>query len=310
MFCQLTADAIILVVVYCRTNSVHQITVLTLLDLSAAFDTVHHSTPLRRLRTSYAFGDSVFIRLASYLDHRMQHVCWSSNFRVQQGSVLGPILFLLHTADLQQLVELYNMCPHLYTDDTLINEFCQPGTTAQLQGVWLHALPMVRSLCGYAVALSNRLKLNTAKTEVLWCCARRLHQMPTVPLTVRSNDVTPVSTIRDLSIYTDWDISMRHISLKQFELFCCTATDPCHQALHFKTCPAVTGCVNGVDTTGLRESDFWPVFWVVRWTDFSRSWRRQHSYFIFYLIIQEIFNKNSDKQLWSKRCTLCGYHRV
>jgi len=48
--------------------------VLTLLDLSVAFDTVDHPTLLRRLRTLYGFGDSVFAWFASYLDGRTQHV--------------------------------------------------------------------------------------------------------------------------------------------------------------------------------------------------------------------------------------------
>jgi len=42
-----------------------------------------------------------------------------------------------------------------------------------------------------------------------------------------------------------------------FELFLCTSTDLFHQAVHFKTCPAVTGCINGADwiTPGLRSRD-------------------------------------------------------
>jgi len=47
-----------------------------------------------------------------------------------------------------------------------------------------------------------------------------------------------------------WD----HMLLNSFELFSCTTTDLFHQAVHFKTCPAVTGCIDFSDTPGLRYS--------------------------------------------------------
>ena len=55
--------------------------------------------------------------------------------------------------------------------------------------------------------MSNRLQLNTTKTEVTWCAsARRQHQLPMNPLSVGNVDIVePVSSVCDLGIHLDAD---------------------------------------------------------------------------------------------------------
>ena len=55
----------------------------------------------------------------------------------------------------------------------------------------------------------NRLQLNTAKTEVLWCSSnRRQHQIPTTPVRIGPTSILPVSSVRDLGVYLDADATM------------------------------------------------------------------------------------------------------
>lgn len=191
--------------------------VLTLLDLSAAFDTVDHATLLRRLQVTYGLGGNVIRWFKSYLSCRTQFVrCGVSTSApttvecgVPQGSVLGPILFLLYTADLLRLVERHHLHAHLYADDTQVYGSCPPMETSQLQAQVSACIDEVASWMQ-----SNRLQLNTDKTEVLWCASnRRQHQIPQSGVRVGADIIVPSAAVRNLGIHLDSDVSMRaHVS--------------------------------------------------------------------------------------------------
>ena len=143
---------------------------LTLLDLSAAFDSVDHDTLLKRLQKSYGLSGQVLNWFTSYLCGRVQHVRTSAAYStpsavlygVPQGSVLGPILFLLYTVDLLQLVKRHQLIPHAYANDTQIYEFCRLADSADFCDKVSVCVDEVS-----AWMASNRLQLNHAKTEVL-----------------------------------------------------------------------------------------------------------------------------------------------
>jgi len=175
---------------------------LTLLDLSATFDTVNHDILLRCLAVFYCLGGTVLSWFQSYLDGRIQFVRRSRSasapalvkFGVPQGSVLGLILFQLYTADLLKLIEKHNLHAHAHADDTQIYGFCLPSDATKLQ--------MQVPACIDEVALwmqSNRLHLNTAKTEILWCATnQRQHLIPQTPTRIGDDYITPAASIRTI----------------------------------------------------------------------------------------------------------------
>ena len=139
-------------------------TVLVLLDLSAAFDTLYHSGVISLLENWHGISGNALRWFASYLMDRLQMVkvkeCVAEPFQtkygVLQGFVLGPLLFTLYTTPLR-----HNVCHHLYADDTQIfialSKSEPDMSSALLQDCQLDVGDWMRS---------SKLKINPDKTEV------------------------------------------------------------------------------------------------------------------------------------------------
>ena len=93
-------------------------TILVMIDLSSAFDTIDHSILLSRLELRYGIPSVVLEWFRSYLYGRVQRINIDDSFSpphplttgVPQGSVLGPLLFSLYVQPLGGIIREHSCC--------------------------------------------------------------------------------------------------------------------------------------------------------------------------------------------------------
>ena len=101
---------------------------LVVLDLSAAFDTVDHDILLGRLEHCFRIARKALSWLTSYLTDCTQFVKVANEHStsrkllcsVHQGSVLVPILYSMYTAPLADIIRQHGLNFHFYADNTQI----------------------------------------------------------------------------------------------------------------------------------------------------------------------------------------------
>ena len=188
---------------------------LVLLDLSAAFDTIDHEKLLHRLETRFGINGTALDWFGSYLSNRSQAVRINNsssekmylNFGVPQGSVLGPILFILYVAPVADIANKHGVSHMLYADDTqLYVEFNKSSMAASLQHLEL-CIDGIKSWMS-----QNILKLNEDKTEVIVFWIRKyLEGMPSISIRVGHCTITPTRSVRNLGAYFDSRMNMGRV---------------------------------------------------------------------------------------------------
>ena len=189
--------------------------VLLLLDMSAAFDTVDHEILLERMSKRFGIKDKVLEWFQSYLQNRTQTVMIDGvksaakdlNWGVPQVSVLGPILYLLYTSPIGDIIRRHELDFHFYADDSQLYLAFEP-TTDEQPGALVRIETCVREIDSWMV--SNKLKLNGDKTDLLVINARH-RPCPLIDhIDVSNFKIKPSDTASNIGVTFD-----RHMSLDQ-----------------------------------------------------------------------------------------------
>ena len=194
-----------------RSMDNQDVVLLTLLDLSAAFDTVDHTILLSRLQHSIGLQGVALKWMKSYLKGRSMRVKINEALSgtrdvscgVPQGSVLGPVLFSLYISPLGNIIRQHGLSFHGYADDNQLYISTKPVCVDDARIRLEHCMMDIRQWMAH-----NFLKLNDQKTEYIIIGTRQqIAKAPETPITIGTSYVAPSTSVRNLGVVFDNTLS-------------------------------------------------------------------------------------------------------
>jgi hypothetical protein len=170
--------------------------------MSKAFDKVSHVRLLHRLR-EFGFGGNLLMWFNSYLKNRRQQTtvlgatstALPVTSGVPQGSILGPLIFLLYTNDLSSSIVNSNVAA--FADGTKIFKVINSRTDAML---------LQNDLLNFNSSSSNAgLHLNTSKCKTLQ--VTRKYNKIDFPYQLQDTILEKTDCELDLGVWTNYDLT-------------------------------------------------------------------------------------------------------
>ncbi len=177
------------------------LSILILLDLSAAFDTISHNILMNRLSAIGIFG--IPLTWFTFLSNRTSYVQLKSfhsqpspvSCGVPQDSVLGPLLFPIYLLPLGNILSKFGIQFHCYADDTQLYVSTKPDSILP---------PVCLTNCLHELKSwfsANFLKCNGSKTEVLLIGTNSsLSRSCSFSLSINGSSVSPSRQARNLGV--------------------------------------------------------------------------------------------------------------
>ena len=186
------------------------------IDLKKAFDTVNHEILMKKLQ-KYGVRGIAYNWISDYITNRKQYVMFANNpskegvinCGVPQGSVLGPLLFILYVNDLVNVSNL--IFPLMFADDT--NFFVSGSNAENLVTVMNGEMKKVVKWMKI-----NKLSLNVAKTNYMIFTPPRYKITSSCKVMINDTLISKVNNIKFLGVVIDskltWNDHVQHIKIK------------------------------------------------------------------------------------------------